>query len=232
MIKLENILKNGTSIKSSGTTGPVKEIKQTPEKIKKANKVARDVQKITSNSKIYTVCKLDHAGGLLAQTLPALEIDADVHIEQFNPYAWIEKINNFTHTHLTPGMALAVSKTKGWKGLNLENIIVTCGSDKVPAECINTFVSKGATFIANWGMSEVGPIAINKTFTPNSDKAYDLPLYTIMGDTSFVETKIINRELYIKSDICVFDGWFATSDIVKQINKEFWYYGRKNGDNE
>lgn len=226
-MELKSILKNGTSISSSGTTGPAKLIFQSPEKIKRANQVARDVQKITQHSKVYTVCKLDHAGGLLAQTLPAIEVDADVVIEQFNPYSWVANINKFTHTHLTPGMALAVSKTKGWKHLNLENIVVACGSDKVPAECINKFVDKGATFIANWGMSEVGPIAINKTFTPQGSVAYDLPGYTLMGDTAHVETKIIRHELHIRGDICVYDDWFATGDIVKYNKGCYWYYGRK-----
>ena len=100
-MELKNILKNGTSISSSGTTGPAKQIYQSPEKIKRANKVARDVQKITNTSKIYTVCKLDHAGGLLAQTLPAFEIDAHVHIEQFNPF-WVSNIK--THSIPIPGI--------------------------------------------------------------------------------------------------------------------------------
>ena len=199
-MELKNILKNGTSISSSGTTGTAKQIYQSPDKIKYANQVARDVQKITSTSKIYTVCKLDHAGGLLAQTLPALEIDAKVHIEQFNPFKWIRSIKYFTHSHLTPGMALAISKTKGWNNLDLTDKIIACGSDRVPAECINRYVEKGATFIANWGMSEIGPMAINKTFTPQDSKAKDLPLYTIMGDAVFCETKIIKHELYVIRD--------------------------------
>jgi hypothetical protein len=226
-MELKNILKSGTSIRSSGTTGPAKDIYQSLEKLKHANQIARDVQKITSTSKVYTVCNLDHAGGLLAQTLPAIEIDVDVHIEHFNPYRWVSNIKYFTHSHLTPGMALAISKTKGWNNLDLTDKIIACGSDKVPAECINRYVEKGATFIANWGMSEIGPMAINKTFTPESSKAIDLPLYTIMGDTVFCDTKIIKHELHVKGDICVYDDWFATGDIVKLVNGEFWYYGRK-----
>jgi acyl-CoA synthetase (AMP-forming)/AMP-acid ligase II len=226
-MELKNILKNGIEIKTSGTTGNPKVIFQTPSKLKAANRVARDVQQIASTSKIYTVCNMNHAGGLLAQTLPAVEINAEVTIESFNAFRWVQKINDFTHTHLTPGMALAVSKTKGWNDLNLENIIVACGSDRVPAECINKFVEKGATFITNWGMSEVGPIAINKTFTPKDEQAYDMPLYTLIGDTAFVETKIIRNELYVKGDICIYDDWFATGDLVKYENGCYWYYGRK-----
>ena len=226
-MELKNILKNGTSISSSGTTGPAKQIFQSPEKIKYANQAARDVQKITNTSKIYTVCKLDHAGGLLAQTLPAIEIDAEVHIEQFNPFRWVSNIKHFTHSHLTPGMALAVTKTKGWTNLDLRDKIIAVGSDRVPAECINRFVAKGATFIANWGMSEIGPMAINKTYTEQDSEAYDLPLHTIIGDTTFCEVKIVRKELYVKGDICVYDDWFATGDIVKFEKGSYWYYGRK-----
>ena len=227
-MELKNILKNGTSISSSGTTGPAKQIYQSPDKIKHANQAARDAQKITSTSKIYTVCKLDHAGGLLAQTLPAIEIDAEVHIEQFNPFKWIRSIKEFTHSHLTPGMALAVTKTKGWNNLDLSNKIIACGSDRVPAECINRFVAKGATFIANWGMSEIGPIAINKTYTQQDAEAYDLPGYTIMGDTAFCDIKISEwNELIVRGEICVYDDWFATGDLVKFENGCYWYYGRK-----
>ncbi len=226
-MELKNILKNGTSISSSGTTGPAKQIYQSPDKIKHANQVARDVQKITSTSKIYTVCKLDHAGGLLAQTLPAIEIDADVHLEQFNPFRWVSNIQYFTHSHLTPGMALAITKTKGWNNLDLSNKIIACGSDRVPAECINKFLDKGATFITNWGMSEIGPIAINKIYTPLDSQAFDLPLHTIMGDTAYCDTKIIRHELHVKGNICVYDDWFATGDIVKFEKGCYWYYGRK-----
>ena len=231
-MELKNILKNGTSISSSGTTGPAKQIYQSPDKIKHANQSARDVQKITSTSKIYTVCKLDHAGGLLAQTLPAIEIDAEVHIEQFNPFKWVRSIKYFTHSHLTPGMCLAISKTKGWNNLDLEGKIIACGSDRVPAECINRFVAKGATFIANWGMSEIGPMAINKTFTPSSSEAEDLDMdgrtCTLMGDTAFCDVQISEwNELIVKGDICVYDDWFATGDIVKFEKGSYWYYGRK-----
>lgn len=226
-MELKSILKTGIEIKTSGTTGVPKVIFQSPEKIKYANIVARDVQKISKSSKVYTVCNMKHAGGLLAQTLPAIEIGAEVVIEKFNPFRWVNQIHNFTHSHLTPGMALAISKTKSWTELDLSNKIITVGSDRVPAECINKFVSKGATFITNWGMSEVGPIAINKTFSPGDLPAEDIALHTILGDSTYVDTKIVRNELFVKGNICVYDDWFATGDIVKFKDGVFWYYGRK-----
>ena len=74
-------LSRGTELSTSGTTGRPKKIFQDPYKIKHSNIIARKVQNITKNSRILTVCSLKHAGGLLAQTLPAFEIGASVTIE-------------------------------------------------------------------------------------------------------------------------------------------------------
>ena len=77
---------------------PCKEItiNQPVEKIKAANNIARDVQSISKRSKIYTVCKLNHAGGLFAQTLPAYEINAEILIEDFNAFRWVKIIEKFS----------------------------------------------------------------------------------------------------------------------------------------
>ena len=81
---LKNKLSEGVYIKSSGTTGESKTIFRTPENLRYCNKSAIDSQKITKNSRIYTVCKMEHAGGMLAQTLPALSLGADIVVEEFN----------------------------------------------------------------------------------------------------------------------------------------------------
>ena len=232
-MNLIKILNEGTTIYTSGTTGPSKPIHQPVEKIKSANKVARDVQMITKDSKVYTVCSMDHAGGLFAQTLPAIEIKAQVHMELFNPFSWVKKIKDFSHSHLTPDMAKAITRTKSWKDIDLTGKIIACGSDSVPASIINSFVNKGCTFIANWGMREVGPIAINKTFTPSSPEAKDIEIdgrtCTIMGDELFVNIDISEwtDELSIKGDLSVYEDWFATGDVVKHKEGQYWYYGRK-----
>ena len=153
----KNMLSEGVYVKSSGTTGPQKHIFRTPENLKECNKIAVECQQITKKSKIYTVCKIDHAGGLLAQTLPAVSIGAEVIVEQFNAYKFSREINKYTHTHLAPNHAKAIIKTKGFANLNLKGIWITCGSDPVEWYIIESFVKKGATFMANWGMSEIGP---------------------------------------------------------------------------
>ena len=225
---LKLILEHGVTINTSGTTGEPKSITQTPEKMKFADEIAIDSQQITKDSKIYTVCKLQHAGGLLAQTLPALRIGAEVVVEDFSAYRWVKEINKYTHSHLTPKHATAIMKTKGWRKVDLTGIWITCGSDPVPWYTISAFVEKGATVMANWGMTEVGPCAINTVFeTLDKVEEYKHEL-TILGDRFYCDTTIgPDGQLYIKGDISVYgDNWFATKDVVKEENNRYYYVKR------
>ena len=219
-------LTRGTELSTSGTTGRPKKIFQDPYKIKHSNFIARKVQNITKNSRILTVCSLKHAGGLLAQTLPAYEIGASVTIEPYNPYRWVMEIEKYTHSHLTPRMAEAIIKTKSFRKLDLSGITIMCGSDPVHEYEINCFTEQGATFIANWGMTEIGPVAINKTFQPG-DVAENYLEYTVLGDTFHCDYKIRDNELHVKGAICVYPEWFATGDLVVEEAGTLYYVGRK-----
>ena len=219
-------LTRGTELSTSGTTGRPKKIFQDPYKIKHSNFIARKVQNITKNSRILTVCSLKHAGGLLAQTLPAYEVGASVTIEPYNPYRWVMEIEKYTHSHLTPRMAEAIIKTKSFRKLDLSGITIMCGSDPVHEYEINCFLEQGATFIANWGMTEIGPVAINKTFQPG-DVAENYLEYTVLGDTFHCDYKIVDNELHVKGAICVYPEWFATGDLVVEEAGTLYYVGRK-----
>jgi acyl-CoA synthetase (AMP-forming)/AMP-acid ligase II len=231
-MELKNILLNGIELKSSGTTGPAKTIFQSPEKLKAANNVAIDSQELTKNSRVYTVCKMQHAGGLLAQTLPAYSIGADIVIEDFSAYRWVKEIYKYTHTHLTPKHCRAIMGTKDFWNCDLNGLWITCGSDPVEWDIITAFVNAGATFMTNWGMTEVGPCAVNTVF-PNiesveSYKEYQLDGMTLMGDRTYVDWKIENGEFFVKGDICVYDDWFATGDLVNtNYPGDLYYDGRK-----
>ena len=227
MEDLKKKLSEGVYVKSSGTTGVPKNIFRTPENLMHCNNAAIDSQKITKNSRIYTVCKMEHAGGLLAQTLPAFEVGAEVNIESFNAYKFCKKIKNFTHSHLTPDHAKAIRLTKSFKNLDLNNIWITCGSEPINWNLITDFVKKGCTFMVNWGMTEVGPCAINTVFK-DLEKVYEYKKKaiqgTLMGDISYCDTKIKNGTLHVKGNISVYKNeWFDTKDLVK-INKDNHFY--------
>lgn len=232
MLNFEEILKNGITISSSGTSGASKQYFQSPSKLAASNRVAIEAQHILPKSKIYTCCKPTHAGGLLAQTLPGVSIGATVDIVKFNAYRFVSEISNYTHTHITPLHAKAIMLTKNFKNLDLSNIWVTCGADPVTWDIIEAFVERGATFMTNWGMSEVGPIAINTTFR----SMRDVSMYknnapensTLLGSIAWCQYKIDNGELYIKGPISIFDDWYNTKDRVTVYQGALYYLGRSN----
>ena len=224
MEDLKKKLSEGVYIQSSGTTGESKTIFRTPENLRHCNKSAIDSQKITKNSRIYTVCKMEHAGGMLAQTLPALSVGADVVIEEFNVKRFIKELYKYTHTHLTPRQAKIIMSHRDFNEIDLSKIWITCGSDCVDWETIRAFVNRGATFMVNWGMSEIGPCAINIVFSKDNSIDDYISLaqnsLSIMGENFYCDYQISDsNELIVKGDICIYDDWFATGDLVVKKNK-------------
>lgn len=225
-------MENGITLSSSGTSCDPKLFYQSPAKLRAANQVAQTAQQISADSKIYTCCRITHAGGLLAQTLPALAIGAKVDIVSFTAYDFVRDINNYTHSHITPLHARAIMMTKGFQHLDLSGIWITCGADPVQWNVIEAFVERGAIFLVNWGMSEVGPIAINTRFDSMEKvkryKAICPSDATILGDVAYCNFKIENNELYVNGEICIYDSWYATKDRVVVRDGIVFYQGRTN----
>ena len=233
MVDFQHVLENGVTISSSGTTGPSKDIFRTPENLKEANRIAVDAQKISVTSKILTVTRMTHAGGLLAQSLPAFSVNAEVTAMKFNPFKFLDIFKNYTHTFLAPAQMTAVMNTKGFKDWDLTGKRILGGSDPVSWDMIEAFVSKGAIVQPNWGMSEIGPITINIEFDSidkvNYVKERCFEGYTILGDTYYCDWKIIDHELHVKGSTSIYDDWFATGDIVAlDMGNRMYYLGRKN----
>ena len=228
-VYFDYILKNGVSITSSGTTGIPKEVYRTPENLKACIDVAVSAQKLTQRSRVLTVTRMTHAGGLLTQTLPAYTIGADFEIQQFNAFTFLRDFADYTHTFLTPAHMTALMNTKGFANCDLSDKWILGGSDPVSWEMIEAFVSKGAIVQPNWGMSEIGPITINTIFD-SLDKVREykqrIDSKTILGDEVYCDTKIVDGILYVKGDLCYEKGWYKTNDIVDKINNIFVYKGR------
>ena len=215
--------RRGVDIVSSGTTGEPKIVHRTPENLEACNKVAIEVEMLTSKSKVFTCTKMDHAGGLLLQTLPAYTLGCDIHVAKFNPYTFLKEFQNYTHTFLVPKMCQAVMKTKGFITCDLTDKVIAMGSEPIASGEIKAFIDRGAIVVANWGMSEIGPNTINKIFRRGDTIDFT---ENIMGDTAYCDTKIVDGELHVKGDICAIDGWLATGDLVEQNDGVYWYYGR------
>ena len=218
------LLTTGFYLETSGTTGKKKKIFHSPERLKASNKAGVDSQQLTSKSKVLTVCSLKHAGGTTAQSLPAISVGAEVVVKKFNSFTFHNDIKGYTHTHLTPGFCELLMRNKNWDKLDLTGVWVTCGSDSVYPSVIQAFVNKGATFMCNWGMTEVGPCAINRVFEPN--KEVGLLEYPYLGNRYYCDYRIVNNVLEVKGDIVYVNDWFSTGDLVTHDNDGLWYHGR------
>jgi acyl-coenzyme A synthetase/AMP-(fatty) acid ligase len=222
-MNLDYVILNGTTIISSGTTDVPKYIFRSKDNIELCSTIAVEAQSITSRSRILTVTSMNHAGGLLLQTIPAHIVGAYYSIQKFDPFTFIDQLEKYSHSFLPPKMIEALIKTKRFDQASFRGKLIVMGSDPIPAKHINAFTSRGATVLANWGMSEIGPCVINKMYYPYEETADD----NIMGDTFWCDTKIIDDELHVKSNMCVYDDWFATGDLVEIKNHMMFYRGRK-----
>jgi len=233
MIDYAYILKNGVTISSSGTTGTPKDIFRTPENLRACIDVAVSAQKLTQRSRVLTVTRMTHAGGLLTQTLPAYSIGADFKVQQFNAFTFLKDFSDYTHTFLAPAQMAALMNTKGFQDADFTGKRILGGSDPVSWEMIEAFVERGAIVQPNWGMSEIGPITINIEFDSIDKVKYVKERcpneYYIMGDTYYCDWKIVDHELYVKGETSVYDGWFATGDLVAlDMSSRMYYFKRKN----
>jgi acyl-CoA synthetase (AMP-forming)/AMP-acid ligase II len=230
MTDFKHILENGVSITSSGTTGEPKTIFRTPENLRKVIEVAIDAQKISKQSRILTVTRMTHAGGLLTQSLPGYTLGCDIKIQQFNAYSFLKDFKDYTHTFLTPAHMWALMQTKDFANCDLTGKWILGGSDPVSWEMIEAFTSKGATVQPNWGMSEVGPVTINSVFTKDTDiKSYKNLCRsdaTILGDKFYIDWRIDNDILYVKGDLVYKEGWLCTGDRVVSNGGILFYLGR------
>ncbi|MDB4783737.1 AMP-binding protein [bacterium] len=231
MIDYANILNNGVEISSSGTTGPAKKVFRTPDNLKACIDVAIEAQQLVRSSKVLTVTRMTHAGGLLTQTLPAYSLGAEFKVQQFNAFTFLKDFKDYTHTFLAPAQMTALMNTKGFADCDLTGKRILGGSDPVSWEMIEAFVSKGAIVQPNWGMSEIGPITINMEFDSMDKVQYVKQKapdgYTIMGDTFYCDWKIVKHELYVKGPTSIYDEWFATGDLVSlDMGRRMYYLGR------
>ena len=231
MIDYANILNNGVEISSSGTTGPAKKVFRTPDNLKACIDVAIESQQLVQSSKVLTVTRMTHAGGLLTQTLPAYSLGAEFKVQQFNAFTFLKDFKDYTHTFLAPAQMTALMNTKGFADCDLTGKRILGGSDPVSWEMIEAFVSKGAIVQPNWGMSEIGPITINMEFDSMDKVQYVKQKapdgYTIMGDTFYCDWKIVKHELYVKGPTSIYDDWYATGDLVSlDMGRRMYYLGR------
>lgn len=227
----QDVLDNGKTLYTSGTTGAPKELFKTPANVKAVCKANIKLQNITSNSRIYTCTDPNRSGGLFVQSLPALTVGADVYITEFNAYRFVRELVNYSHTAITPRMAKLIMATKNFRNVNLTGIVVNIGSEPVTFDIIREFVEKGAHVTIGWGASEVGPLGAVSWFRTIADvdrlEALAPKGTTPLGEELAFEYRLSPRgTMMVKGDISIFDDWWDTGDLVDYVGGSLFYRGR------
>jgi hypothetical protein len=212
---------------SSGTTGPRKTLKLTDSMLEANADNAITAQSITHEDKIYTVCSLNHTGGINAQTIPGLLSGAHIITSSFNPFGFMKELNELgiTLTHLIPIMIDSLIKVdSSIRPANLK--LVVAGSDCVNKEHVSFWTDRGYEFMSNYGLTEAGPIIINHLFFPGSDMSifeHGVPL----GTMAWCDTGLIDGELILLGSCVSKEDWFYTGDCVTKQGPWYMYHGRK-----
>lgn len=216
------------NLKTSGSTGESKLIRQ-PKKMIYSNLInAINLQKLNQKDSILTVSSLLHSGGIHVQTLPGLYVGATISVRKFIPS--VIKNEPYTITHLIPRQASLLIKAFNRNKVNFKSYrLIVCGSDVVTKDIAVFFTTHSKAFIVNYGMTEAGPIIINHLF--KSIKDVDA-MYSetnqghFLGTKCWCEYQIIKGELYLRGENVCSDGFLKTKDKVRKINNGFYFDGR------
>lgn len=216
------------TLKTSGSTGEQKFIRQPARMIYSNLLNAIELQKLSQNDRILTVSSLFHAGGIHVQTLPGIYAGAAIDIHKFTP-SIINKAP-YTVTHLIPRQADLLIQAFKRNRVNFKSYrLIVCGSDIVSKTVADFFTKQVKEFIINYGMTEAGPVIINHLFksTRDVDKMYSKTNQEhFLGTSCWCDYKIVNNELCLFGENVCSNGFLKTGDKVKQTNIGFYFNGR------
>ncbi len=145
--------------------------------------------------------------------LPALISGCQLKIRAFNPYDYLDEIQEATHAFILPAVYRVLKKTDGWKNANLVGMTLSCGADIVPEGIKDDVLSKGAIkFHHLYGSTEVPP-AISDS---EDEKQIGQNL------SPLIEHYVEEKELFVKWNIQ--NQFWQSGDIV---NDNLKVVGRK-----
>ena len=144
---------------TSGSTGK-------PKKIVHSYELMRLVAEENCGDNIYTnndyIVNMSlpaaSIGYPVLSVLPALMTNCNLKVIAFNPYEYLDEIQNATHAFILPAVYRVLKKTDKWKNFDFTNMTISCGADIVPEGIKEDVLSKGAKkFHHLYGSTEVPP---------------------------------------------------------------------------
>ena len=148
---------------TSGSTGTPKKIVHSYELMKQVAEENCRYNNYTKDSVIVNAClPAVSIGYPVLSVLPALLTGCKFRAFAFNPYQYLNQMEDATHMFMLPAVYRVLKKTDKWKEFDCSGKIVSCGADLVPEGIKEDVLSKGAIkFHHLYGSTEVPPAISN-----------------------------------------------------------------------
>ncbi len=226
-----------TIIFTSGTTGDPKAVPHTRSACIKGSLQNIEIQTLTSDDVILSQLPPWTIGGMYLYTLPGLMAGSTVIAEMFNPRKFIKICNEMKPTIgiMVPAMMLALSKTRGWKELDMSHWReLGFGSTVCPEEMLQELFDKGTPAMRNlYGCTETHVPMFTHLATPEDpypleinitgNYEYKLDRYGVAWIKGDCITKgYLNQETPIDKD-----GYWCTGDVLEVRHNKLFYKSRK-----
>ena len=221
-------IRDGRITYSTGSTGTPKKIWHSELKLNLACEVYKRTHNLNSRSSILNFLTTDHIGGLM-MNLAGEYVGCKVTQTKLNPFSYLDKLRDYSHTMLTDSTITALRKVKQFDDYDFTDKFLHVGTEPHTMENIIALVERGATVFCNWGMTEIGPVCVNTTFEPydvDRVKRYFEP-GALLGDNFEIEWKIDDGELVVRSEVSIYKDWYYTGDNVKYENDTLYFIGRR-----
>ncbi|MCY7306319.1 MAG: AMP-binding protein, partial [Rhodoferax sp.] len=149
---------------TSGTTGKAKGALYRQSALLANCRIAAHAQEMHRTDRVLTVLPLFHVGGLCIQTLPALHLGAQVHLQRsFEAGAWLCAVHSRrpTLSLMVPATLRAVLDHSSFAATDFSSLrLLMTGSSVVPLALIEQLHARGVPVGQVYGATETGPVSI------------------------------------------------------------------------
>jgi fatty-acyl-CoA synthase len=163
---------------------------------------------LTSADRVLNVYPANVIANFTITALPSIIAGSHLFSMNFEPFSYIKIFKEFqpTYISLIPRHYEMLSKTKGWKELDMSCVrYMVTGSSNITQEMIDAFRARGVQTVANWyGMTEMPP----PVFVGYNTAEFDFTA----RDGYAVE--------FTEEGECIVNGW-PTGDLFDIKNKLF-----------
>lgn len=236
---------------TSGSTGTPKGVRQTHRNTVAVCEAAIDAWDITADDHALVCTPLFHVGGLQLISLPQLLVGATVTLMRWNASDWLDAAVTLAPTvvAMVPAMMIDVVNLLGERRVDLTSIrVCEVGGSALPQARLEAFTAvTGVVPVNIYGQTEQSGVSITEPIhearrygslgrpleqivqwqivpvgsdTPLPPRADEIGELWVRGDAvspGYWQLPEINATKYV-------DGWFRTTDLVREAADGYLYY--------